>query len=166
MTLDQLQTRTGLAGTAHGGTITLAEALELACEADIIPIVLNDAGGVLCHGRTRRVAPPRYRTVLAGRDRGCSFPACDIPPAWCQAHHVIAWADGGTTSIDDLTLLCGHHHRQFEKLGWTCHMDNGIPWWTPPPWIDQTPRRNNTHHLERLLPPSPAGPLPPTPVVD
>ncbi len=72
MTLDQLQTRIGLAGTAHGGTITLAEALELACEADIIPIVLNDAGGVLCHGR-----PPPIRETRLDLRHGQRDPLVD-----------------------------------------------------------------------------------------
>ena len=158
MTLDQLETRTGLATTAHGGSISIAQALTLAGAGDIIPIVINHAGGILSYGRTRRDASPRQRIVLAGRDRGCSFPGCDIPPAWCQAHHITAWKDGGHTTLTNLTLLCGHHHREFERLGWTCRLTDGIPWWTPPPWIDphQTPQRNSTHHLERLLPLPPA----------
>ncbi len=157
MTLDQLEDRSGLAGTAHGGTVSIAEALNHAGEADIIPMVVNDAGGILSHGRTHRAATPRQRIVLAGRDRGCSFPGCHVPPAWCQAHHIRAWADGGRTDIDNLTLVCGQHHREFERSGWSCHMQDGIPWWTPPAWVDlaQKPRRNTTRHLERLLPPPP-----------
>ena len=167
VTLEQLQTRTGLASTAHGGTTSIAAALEQACEAGIIPVVVTDAGGVISHGRTRRIASPRQRIILAGRDRGCSFPGCGIPPAWCQAHHVIAWKDGGDTTIDNLALVCGHHHREFERLGWTCNMTDGVPEWTPPAWIDftRTPRRNNTHHLERLLP-LPSDPPPASTVSD
>ncbi|MDT4910711.1 MAG: hypothetical protein QOI69_3952, partial [Pseudonocardiales bacterium] len=42
---------------------------------------------------------------------------------------------------------CGFHHREHPKLGWTCHMLNGIPHWKAPPWLDpqQTPRRNQAH---------------------
>jgi Domain of unknown function (DUF222)/HNH endonuclease len=162
MTLADLETRNGLATTAHGGTTSVAEALDLACEAEIIPVVVNDFGGIISHGRTRRVASPRQRVVLAGRDRGCSFPGCDIPPAWTQAHHIQAWQDRGETTLDNLTLVCGHHHRELQRLGWTCHMNHGTPRWTPPPWNDPTltPQRNNTLHLERLLPPPPTGPTP------
>ena len=53
----------------------------------------------------------------------------------CQAHHVIDYADGGPTSIENGTLICGYHHRTFAQLGWTCHMTHGRPVWTPPAWM-------------------------------
>jgi hypothetical protein len=147
ITLEQLEARTGLASTAHGGTLSIPELLTLAAEADLIPMVLNDAGGILSHGRARRTASPAQRRALAARDHGCSFPGCDIPAGWTQAHHVRPWIDGGTTSLDNLTLLCGHHHRNFHQLGWTCQMENETPHWTPPAWIDpaRQPRRNHSH---------------------
>jgi hypothetical protein len=30
-------------------------------------------------------------------------------------------------------------------LGWTCQPINGIPHWTAPAWLDQTPQRNHAH---------------------
>ena len=39
------------------------------------------------------------------------------------------------TSIDNATLICGYHHRNFTKLGWTIHTTNGQPIWTPPAWM-------------------------------
>lgn len=58
--------------------------------------------------------------------------------------HVIAWIDGGATSVANMTLLCTYHHHNFERLRWACRMINGIPWWIPPPYIDpeQKPLRN------------------------
>jgi len=69
---------------------------------------------------------------------------CDAPPEHTQRHHIIAWSRGGDTDLDNLTLLCGFHHREFENLGWTCSIRKGLPQWRPPPWIDptQTPRIN------------------------
>jgi Domain of unknown function (DUF222) len=61
MTLDQLETRTGLATTAHGGTLSVAELLRIAAEAELIPAILNDTGGVLAYGNTRRIASPAQR---------------------------------------------------------------------------------------------------------
>jgi Domain of unknown function (DUF222)/HNH endonuclease len=149
LTLEQLEARTGLATTAHGGRISVPQALRIAAEADIVPVVVGDAGGVLSYGLTRRTASTGQRRALAARDRGCSFPGCDRPPDWCESHHVIAWADGGRTDLNNLTLMCGFHHREHRKRGWACQMTDGIPRWRPPRWIDsaQTPRRNTTHHI-------------------
>jgi hypothetical protein len=83
---------------------------------------------------------------------------------------VIAWADGGRTDLNNLTLLCGYHHREHRKRGWTGQMINGAPHWRPPSWIDpsQTLRRNTTHHIPvRLsLPPAlaPTGQSTPRPM--
>ena len=155
MTLDQLRQETGHTTTSRGTQLSVPALLRLAAEADIIPVVLNDAGGVLAYGRTRRLATRAQRLALAARDRGCSFPGCDRPPTWCQAHHITPWQHGGTTDLDCLTLLCGHHHREYEKQGWTCVMLDGIPQWIPPAWLDpdQTPRRNTTHHVEIIFGP-------------
>jgi hypothetical protein len=149
LTLEQLEARTGLATTGHGGRISVPQALRIAAEADIVPVVLGDAGGVLGYGLTRRIASVGQRRALAARDGGCSFPGCDRPPDWCESHHLIGWADGGCTDLDNLTLVCGFHHREHRKRGWTCHITNGVPYWRPPRWIDsaQTPRPNTTHHL-------------------
>ena len=149
LTVDQLEARTGVVTTAHGGLISVRQALQIAAEADIVPVVVGDAGGVLGYGLSRRTASIGQRRALAARDGGCSFPGCDRPPDWCETHHVIAWADGGRTDIENLTLLCGFHHREHHKRGWSCHMSNGIPHWRPPRWIDptQTSRRNSTRHI-------------------
>jgi hypothetical protein len=149
LTLEQVEARTGLATTANGGRISVPQALRIAAEADLVPVVLGDAGGVLGYGLTRRTASPGQRRALAARDGGCSFPGCDRPPDWCETHHVIGWVDGGRTDLDNLTLACGFHHREHRKRGWTCHITNGVPYWRPPRWIDpiQTLRRNTTHHV-------------------
>ncbi|MCL2781719.1 MAG: HNH endonuclease [Actinomycetia bacterium] len=137
----------GYGVTSHGHLLPIADVLALAAEAEIIPIVLNDAGGIVSYGRSQRLATPAMRRALAARDSGCSFPGCDIPPEWCQVHHVTRWEHGGHTALSDLAFLCGHHHRQHERQGWTCQMINGVPHWIPPAWIDpkRKPRRNHAH---------------------
>jgi hypothetical protein len=66
---------------------------------------------VLDVGRTTRVVPAGLRTALAVRDRGCVVAGCDRPPAWCDAHHLRHWVHGGSTSLDNLVLVCRAHHR-------------------------------------------------------
>ena len=165
MTLDQLRTTTRRtttstgtdkpcaprsAGTGTGNLISIPDLLRLAAEAEIVPVVLNNAGGVLAYGRTRRLATRAQRLALAARDRGCSMPGCTRPATWCQVHHITPWQQGGATDLNNLTLLCGHHHREFEKHGWACEMFDGVPHWIPPTWLDpdQTPRRNTAHHTD------------------
>ncbi len=165
VTVDQLEHRTGLVTTGHGGTLPVDTALRLAADAQVLPAVLGDAGQLLAHGRARRLASPTQRLALAARDGGCSFPGCTTPAAWCETHHVMSWADGGGTDLDNLTLLCGHHHRHHERRGWRCVMTDGVASWIPPAWVDRErrPRRNCAHHLARIAvhPPPPVRELAP-----
>jgi len=85
MTLDQLETRTGHVTTAHGGTMSVHEALVAAGEAGIVPVVIGDEG-ILAYGQTRRTATTSQRLALAARDSGCCYPGCDAPPGWTQVH--------------------------------------------------------------------------------
>jgi len=146
MSLDQLETRTGLVTTAHGGTVSVTDALRLAGEANVVPVVL-DSTGILAYGQARRTASVGQRYALAARDKGCCFPGCDTPPGWTQVHHIVPWALGGGTDLNNECLLCGHHHRTFDKHGWQVTMTDGQPYWIPPPWIDptQTSIRNTIH---------------------
>ena len=158
MTAHQLATGVGTAMTGHGQPVSVADALILTDQAEVIPVVLSDTGGVISYGRMRRNATPHQRRALAARDGGCSFPGCDAPPSWTEAHHVQRWEHGGLTDLHNLTLVCGHHHREHQRQGWQCVMTDGVPLWLPPWWIDQqrTPLRNTTHHLERFIQPDAA----------
>jgi hypothetical protein len=66
------------------------------------------------------------------RDKGCAFPGCGRPPRWCHAHHMIHWADGGKTSVENSALVCPHHHRLVHHDGWTVRLKDGHPVFTPP----------------------------------
>ncbi|MBA2416325.1 MAG: HNH endonuclease, partial [Geodermatophilaceae bacterium] len=106
---------------------------------------LGTAGQVLDLGRTQRLFTASLRRALNLRDQGCAFPGCDRPPAWCDGHHIVSWADGGQTSLANGVLLCGHHHAVVHRDHWTIHVaTDGVPEFTPPAWIDPiaTPRRN------------------------
>jgi hypothetical protein len=105
----------------------------LANQADILPTVLSKTGNVLDQGRSRRVATTNQTLALIARDHGCSFPGCTHPPQWCERHHIKEWINGGTTDLQNLTLLCRYHHHNFTTKGWTCHPNtDGLPEWRPP----------------------------------
>ncbi|MFF2031380.1 DUF222 domain-containing protein [Arthrobacter sp. NPDC058192] len=132
------------------GPVTASTVRKIACDADIIPVLLGGEGRVLDIGRASRVFPPHIRRAITVRDQGCSFPQCTIPAAWCEAHHVTYWSRGGSTGTENGTLLCSHHHHLIHKEQWTIQMRSGIPWFIPPPHVDpgQTPRRNRYFRLE------------------
>ncbi|MDQ0636039.1 hypothetical protein QFZ40_003948 [Arthrobacter pascens] len=127
------------------GPVTAATVRKIACDADIIPILLGSEGRILDIGRTTRIFPPHIRKAISARDQGCAFPGCTIPAPWCEAHHITYWSHGGTTT-DNGTLLCTHHHHLIHKEQWQVQVTKGVPWFIPPPHIDprQKPQRN--HH--------------------
>ena len=122
------------AGELPDGTPLSPEAARrLGCDATLIAALLGPHGEVLDIGRATRTIP----RALIARDRGCAFPGCDRPPAWCQGHHIRHWAHGGDTDLDNLVLLCDHHHRVIHHHGWTVHIgEHRLPIFTPPRWID------------------------------
>ncbi len=84
-------------------------------------------------GRATRTIPAHIRTALHLRDHGCRFPGCDAPPAWTDGHHIIHWADGGPTELENLVSLCRRHHRAVHEQGWRIHIADGNAVVEPPP---------------------------------
>jgi hypothetical protein len=149
--LTDLERRAGRATTHHGGTLSIAEALRLAADGKTLPIILNDAGGIMAYGTGRRLAAPGMRKALAARDRGCTFPGCDRSAAQSEIHHALDWAHGGRTDLDNLAIACGYHNTEGPKQGWQTILIDGIPHWQPPSWHPiKQPQRNYLHHPELL----------------
>lgn len=125
----------------------------LFCDPLVAPVVLDGLGVPLDVGRASRYATPEQRRALAARDGGCVFPGCDAPVAWCDAHHVIPWDDGGVTDIPNLALLCRYHHGVTHRRGWTMTTttDQWFTWSTP----TGATLRSQRHHT-RAGPPDPA----------
>ncbi|WP_328530960.1 HNH endonuclease [Nocardioides sp. NBC_00368] len=110
--LDQLRKEAGIAQTLGGTPITAAEARRLACTANILPAVLGSDSEVLDLGRKQRLFTAAQRRALLLRSATCEAEGCDIPGTWAEAHHWIAWAQGGATDLDNAALLCSHHHHR------------------------------------------------------
>ena len=72
-------------------------------------------GEVIGAGRRIRTVNPSIRRALEARDRGCRFPGCGL--RFTEAHHVKHWADGGETTLRNMTLLCRAHHRAVHEGG-------------------------------------------------
>jgi Domain of unknown function (DUF222) len=136
MDLDRLQARRGAGRLEDGGQISPESVRRLACDAGVVPAVLDGAGQVLDVGRERRLFTGALRRALVLRDQGCAFPTCDRPAKWCQAHHAKHWIDGGTTDQDNGVLLCGYHHRLIHHSDWQVRIVDHHPEFTPPEYID------------------------------
>lgn len=91
--------------------------LRAACESRIQPAIDDPAGFTVGIGRTSRVIPAWLRRLVEDRDDGCRFPGCGRT-RWTQIHHIIHWAHGGPTNLDNLIVLCGFHHRLVHRRGW------------------------------------------------
>jgi len=105
-----------------GPVITPETARRLGCDAEIVAQVERD-GLPLGVGRKRRTVPPALRRLLEAReDATCCFPGCERR-RHLQAHHRVHWAHGGETSLDNLVLLCFHHHRLVHEGGYTVEDD-------------------------------------------
>ncbi len=86
-------------------------ARRLACDAGLTRLITDPQSMPLDVGRrTRTISPAQARGVIH-RDRHCRFEGCTAPPWACEVHHGAFWArDRGRTDVDQLFLLCWHHH--------------------------------------------------------
>ena len=112
----------------HVGPISVGTARRLACDASVMRVVLSGRSEPLDVGRRTPVVSPAIRRAVIVRDRHCRFPRCDRPHTWCDAHHLVHWADGGPTALPNLLLLCRRHHRSIhERGGFRLDMSDGVP---------------------------------------
>ena len=136
--------------TDDGLELSPSTVRRLACDADVIPVVLGTSGEVLDVGRSHRLVTPALWRALVCRDQHCAFPGCSRPPVMSHGHHIQHWADGGPTSLDNLVLLCGQHHRVIHHTPWEVRLSvlDGRPEFRAPPrpghsreWIRHRSRR-------------------------
>ena len=112
---DVLRSGLGVATLLNTGEhITAREARRLACDAEILPMVMGGKSLPLDVGRKQRLFTGYLRALLIGRDQGCAFPGCDRGPAECEAHHILSWFLGGRTELRNGVMLCALHHHLVE----------------------------------------------------
>jgi hypothetical protein len=101
----------------HAGPVPAGTARRIACDASVMRLAMSARSEPLDVGRRTPVIPPPMRRAVIVRDRHCRFPGCDRPHTWCDAHHVLHWADGGETALSNLLLMCRRHHRMVHRSG-------------------------------------------------
>jgi hypothetical protein len=104
-------------GTLEGGTAVAAETVRrLSCDGRTQNVI--HAQGSITASPMKRTVPPHLYRQLRERDVKCAFPGCSNE-IWLHAHHIVHFADGGPTTLSNLALLCGSHHRLIHEGGWT-----------------------------------------------
>jgi hypothetical protein len=100
---------------ADGPAVPPETARRLSCDASVI-VMREREGKPFDVGRRTRSIPPALRRALERRDRECRFPGCHSPHR-LHAHHIVHWARGGATDLENLVLICPFHHRLVHEGG-------------------------------------------------
>ena len=101
-------------------------ARRLACDAVRQAVVEDSRGVPLRLGRRTRTVPAYLFRLLKHRDQHCRAPGCNRTRG-LHAHHVVHWADGGATDLDNLILVCSRHHRLLHEHRWQIRGHPGRP---------------------------------------
>ena len=122
-----------LCETDSGIPVPVDTARRLACDADLIPVVLDGAGVVLDQGRSKRLATAAQRTAIESMQSTCTHPDCSVSVDDCRIHHVRPWERGGRTDLADLAPVCEAHHHLVHEGGWTLSLtpDRVATWIRP-----------------------------------
>lgn len=123
---------------AWTGPVTDPTVRRLGCDASVTRVVLDPDSLPLDVGRSTRTVPAHLRHALLVRDGGCVAEGCDRPAAWTEAHHVVHWAEGGATALENLVLLCRTHHHKVHEGGWQFTPIGGR--WRLTPGVRDQPR--------------------------
>jgi len=102
-----------LAAIDGGPPIGPERTRRLCCDGSVVPILETESGDTLSVGRRTRSVPPALRRALHRR-----VPGCD-QRRWVDAHHILHWAHGGATKLDNLVLLCRRHHTAVHEGGYS-----------------------------------------------
>lgn len=127
-------TGASVAHLAQTGSVSPRLAREICCGDVEVAALLTADSVPLYAKRHERLATGAVRMAVVARDRGCAFPGCGRPAAQTEAHHIVEWAHGGETVLENLVLLCPrHHHGAIHAQGWKVRIGfDRHPWFQPP----------------------------------
>lgn len=104
------------------GPVNATTAQRAACDADVTVVAVGGPDGAREIGRSRRFFTVSQRVAMMARDGDrCAAPYCGRPAIWSDGHHLLDWAKGGPTTVDNGALPCGAHHTMLHEGHWTLH---------------------------------------------
>ena len=120
--VDALSDRVGRAELVDGSPVGLETLRRVACDCGVVRHLVRGPSQPLDLGTRTPVWSTAQRRAIMVRDRGrCRFPSC-----WrrtCDVHHVVHFADGGVTAVDNGILLCPRHHTLVHERRFTFRGD-------------------------------------------
>ncbi len=110
-------------GTGDGlwsGPIAMDEIRRVSKDATITRVLTDSRSVPIEVSEGKRYVATGLWKALVARDRGCRWPGCSAPPAWCDAAHgEISFRAQGPLSVHNGVLLCRRHHRKVDLGKWT-----------------------------------------------
>ncbi|MGH2786083.1 MAG: DUF222 domain-containing protein [Actinomycetota bacterium] len=110
------------------GPVPVAVARRMARNG-MVKIIERDGVDVTRVAHAGRSIPAHLRTALEARDRTCVVPGCDMESG-LEIDHIVPFAEGGATSLDNLARLCRYHHGEKTHRGWSLGGRTGSWTWT------------------------------------
>jgi hypothetical protein len=114
----------GTCRTALGADLPVETVRRLACEAEILPVVLDGRSVPIDVGRSKRLATIHQRRALEAIYPTCAIPDCEVIFDHCNVHHIDYWENGGATDLNNMVPLCSRHHHATHEGGWKLRLDS------------------------------------------
>lgn len=138
---EDLATGTGTGTTGNENPVPISELIRNGLNGAVFFELISEKAKTMQVATENRYANAKQIAILTARDQGCTFPGCDAPPGWCDAHHIVEWAQQGKTDINNMMLSCSAHHHLLDRSDWeTVMLKDGRPAWVPPTSIDPARR--------------------------
>ena len=113
----------GTCRTALGADLPVETVRRLACEAEILPVVLDGRSVPIDVGRSKRLATVHQRRALEAIYPTCAISDCEVIFDHCNVHHIDYWENGGSTDLNNMVPLCSRHHHAAHEGGWKLELD-------------------------------------------
>jgi len=113
----------GTCRTALGADLPVETVRRLACEAEILPVVLDGRSVPIDVGRSKRLATVHQRRALEAIHPTCAIPDCEVIFDHCNVHHIDYWENGGSSDLNNMIPLCSRHHHAAHEGGWKLELN-------------------------------------------
>ena len=112
------------------GPIPVAVARRLSSDS-VLKVLVTGGCDVKAVAHAGRTIPTKIRTALEARDQTCVVPGCDVRDG-LEIDHIIPFAEGGLSTLENLARLCKWHHYLKTHCGYRLEGPAGHRTWVGP----------------------------------